>query len=151
MKHIRKATKPAIFFSVIFLFSFFASACSGKTKSEDPGQTAVVENKAEGEKSLAQIIFITTSKACRCTMDRCGNGEQALTAAMYRHPDAPQVERLDHAREKDRVNQIIKKYQAVMLPIIFFIDKDGNLLDTLEGEFYEEDVNEILDQYAGVR
>ena len=174
MKHIHKSLKATVMLSAVLLFLVFVSSCSNTTKSEDPGQAptdksgetnipAVTNNEPEPASksiesaptakaesgSLVRIVFITTSRACACTLTRCKNAESSLQKAMTKHPKAPKLERLDYAREPERVRKLISKYTAMMLPIIYFIDQDGNLLDGLEGDFYEEDINEILGKYAG--
>ncbi len=149
MKHNRKNLKASVIFSTILLLLIFSSSCSNATKNEDQRPAAAEQKKAEGEKSLTRIVFITTSQACDCTMTRCQNAESSLEKAITKYPKAPRPEQIDYAREPERAKKLISKYTAVMLPIIYFIDEDGNLLDRLEGEFSGEDILELLGRYAG--
>lgn len=149
MKRIQKDTKATVIISSIILFSVFLTVCSSTTKSEDQHQAAAEQNRVEGEKSLTRIVFITTSRACDCTMTRCQNAESSLQKAITKYPKVPRPEQIDYASETERARKLISKYTAVMLPIIYFIDEDGNLLDGLEGEFSGEDISELLGRYAG--
>jgi len=125
-----------------------ARADSPASAADNPVQDTDNPKKPANQAALTRIIFITTSQACDCTMRRCRNGEQALNEALSKQTYAPQIERIDFARERDRAMGLVKKYSAMMLPIIYFIDQKDDLLQKLEGEFSAGDVSEILNKYA---
>lgn len=112
-------------------------------------EEAVDKNIDEVKKSLARVILITTSKGCPCTKNRCQSGETALKAALAMYPEAPEMERLDNATEKEKSKELLSKFNAIMLPVVYFLDPDGNLLDKVEGElnFNEEKISEFLAEY----
>lgn len=72
-----------------------------------------------------------------------------MKAALAMYPDAPEMERLDNATEKEKSKELLSKFKAIMLPVVYFLDPDGNLLDKVEGElnFNEEKISEFLAEY----
>ena len=147
MKHIHEDVKTIVMLWAIFLFLVFVSACSNTTKSEDSNQAPAVNSgetdiaaitnnepepaskpitsapmaKAESA-SLVRIVFITTSKACDCTLTRCQNGEAALQKVLASYPNSPQVERIDFAEEQDKARSLTQKHGVFMLPVALLID-----------------------------
>ena len=172
MKHIHKSLKTTVILSAIFSLLILFSACSNTTKGEDPGQAttdksgetnipAVTNNEPEPASkpitsapmakaesaSLARIVFITTSKACGCTLTRCQNGEAALQKVLASYPNAPQMERVDFAEERDKARSLTQKHAVFMLPVALLIDGKDSLLDKLEGEFTEAEAKKMLELY----
>ena len=128
-----------------FLFLLIISGCTNSTsaKNNESGSQAVTPA------SLTHIIFITTSKGCECTMTRCKNGEAALNEAIAKLAKAPPLERVDYAKDPKRVRELIGKYPASLLPIIYFLDSNQNLLWKVEGYFDRAEVSRALQQYWG--
>lgn len=174
MKHIHKNLKATVMLSAVLLFVVFVSSCSNTTKSEDPGQVptdksgetdiaAITNNEPEPASkpitsapmaksesaSLVRIVFITTSKACDCTLTRCQNAEAALQKVLASYPNAPQVERVDFAEEQDKARSLTQKHVVFMLPVALLIDGKDSLLGKLEGEFTEADAKKTLHVYLG--
>ncbi len=127
--------------------------CPGKsglpTKAAEDELAATVEEKADGK--LTSIVFLSSSKACRCVANRCKAATTALAAAMDQHPAAPEIERLDHSSSDDaeRVKALLEQHPAMMLPVLFLIDDQGGLLEKLEGTFDEAKINATLDAHLG--
>lgn len=84
-------------------------------------------------------------------MARCARGEEALKKALKKHPDAPKVERFDYAIQTEKVTPLIKKYSAMMLPIIYFLDDGENLLWKVDGDFDWTDVDRALAKFKGAK
>lgn len=122
------------------------SSKADKTDIAESESTAEDAEKADYS-PLSRIIFITTSKACHCTMDRCRRGEDALKTALEDHPGAPDVERLDYAKQRQKVMELVRKYKAVMLPIIYFLDEGDGLLWKADGEIDPGEIDRILESY----
>jgi len=100
---------------------------------------------------LVKIAFVTTGKACKCTMKRCKLGGEALDAAMRKFPKAPAPEVLDYASDtdKEKVKALLKKHPVVALPALYFFGSEDALLDKLDGEFDEARVSGVLAKYLG--
>ncbi len=107
-----------------------------------PGSTALASSE------LVSVILLTTSDSCACTMTRCQEGEAALDAALAKVAEDLTLEKVDQAEQRDRLKELVKKYPASILPVVYFLDKDGKLLDQLEGDFTETQVGEIVGRYA---
>lgn len=153
---------------VFFIFAMVLSAfgCSNSTsgreaeKKSEPSQTVTQTDESSAQNvaqaagksnkkyfPLTRIVLITTGKACNCTMTRCKKGEEALKTAMAKHPDAPNVERIDFALDTEKANRLVDKYKAMMLPIIFFLDDGETLLSKFEGDFDWTEIDRELSKY----
>ncbi len=125
-----------------------ASSVASDRESKAASAERSVSLQDENAPALARIVFVTTSRACDCTMKRCENAEKVLNEAIAGHPEAPAVEKIDFATEKDRAMKIMEKYPAMMLPVIYFLDKDENLLQRLDGEIFGEEVYAVIEKYT---
>jgi len=82
---------------------------------------------------LHQVIYITVSKACGCTMDRCQAGDRVVERA-FAGDKRVLVKRIDYSTDKETALIYIKKYRLIMPPSLIFLDAQGNLLWRAEGE-----------------
>jgi hypothetical protein len=114
-----------------------------------PEEGAVIEKgvsegaKAPGAEAPAasRLVFITTSRACACTMKRCLAAGRALGNAVESYSGIPPLEKMNLSTEPDKARELAKRYQANMLPVVLFLDDKDELLLKLEGEFSNEDIN----------
>jgi hypothetical protein len=92
----------------------------------------VSEGCAEQSK-LAQAVYITASKACSCTLERCQAGDWLVDRVFVGEKKAL-IKRVDYAVDKDSAREYISKYHLTMPPSLLFWDKEGNLLWRADGE-----------------
>ena len=85
------------------------------------------------QSKLAQAIYITVSKACGCTLDRCQAGDWVVEKVFVGDKKAL-LKRIDFSTERDAAKEYITKYRLAMPPSLLFLDKDGNLLWRADGE-----------------
>lgn len=107
------------------------------------------QGKPAEDQKLGRIVFLTTSKGCDCTMNRCKKGEEAVKAATSGHPSVPEVERLDYAVDIEASRALLKKHPAMALPVVYLFDGKGELLEKLEGEFGEDRLSNALKKHRG--
>ncbi len=109
--------------------------------------TAATEAAADKSPQLARVVFLTTSKACSCTLERCQAAEE-LVKQVFARARPGLMQRLDYARDKDRAKEYIQKYHVVALPALLFLDVQGNLLWSAVGEMAGQPLAEKLAQFG---
>jgi len=85
------------------------------------------------ESKLAQAVYITLSKACGCTLDRCKAGDWVVEKVFVGDKQGL-LKRIDFSTERDLAREYVAKYRLAMPPSLLFLDKDGNLLWRADGE-----------------
>lgn len=101
-----------------------------------------------GEQSkLAQAVYITLSKACSCTLERCQAGDW-VGEKVFVGQKKSLLKRIDYATDKDAAREYVAKYHLPMPPSLLFLDKDGNLLWRADGELDLDLVAEKLKEFG---
>jgi hypothetical protein len=108
---------------------------------------ASVSRSYAEQSKLAQAVYITVSKACGCTLDRCQAGDWVVEKLFVGEKKAL-LKRLDYATERDVAREYITKYRLAMPPSLLFLDKDGNLLWRADGELDLDLVAEKLKEFG---
>lgn len=96
---------------------------------------------------ISQVVFITTSKACGCTLKMCKAGDQ-LVDQVFTDSRATLLKRIDYARNPEAARGYIAEHHLYTLPALLFLDARGNLLGSLVGELKKEDIINKLNQYG---
>ena len=89
--------------------------------------TTLVPQSYADQSKLAQAVYITVSKACGCTLDRCKAGDWVVEKVFVGDKQGL-LKRIDFSTERDLAREYIAKYRLAMPPSLLFLDKDGNLL-----------------------
>ncbi len=96
---------------------------------------------------LARVVYLTTSKACDCTLELC-KAADGVVAQVFTDARQPLVQRLDYARDKTTARDYIRKYHLYTIPALLFLDAQGNLLWSAVGELRKEEIIEQLNQFG---
>lgn len=99
------------------------------------------------EPKVTQVIYVTVSKACGCTLDRCQAGDLVIETAFAGERQGL-LKRLDYSTDKETARQFIKKYRLTMPPSLIFLDAQGDLLWRTEGDLDYDTVLEKLKQFG---
>ncbi len=99
------------------------------------------------EPKLSQVVYITLSKACSCTLERCQAGD-IIIGNVFAGERKRLLKRLDYSTEK-AAKEYVKKYHITQAPALLFLDSQGNLLWIALGELTEKDISEKLSQLGG--
>jgi hypothetical protein len=108
--------------------------------------TAAVSQSCAEQSNLAQVIYITVSKACGCTLDRCKAGDWVVEKVFVGDKQGL-LKRIDFSTERDIAKEYISKYRLAMPPSLLFLDKDGNLLWRADGELDLDQVTEKVKEF----
>jgi thioredoxin-related protein len=102
------------------------------------------EKKPVKEEQLPKVILIITSQACKCTLERCSQGEKTVNEIIQQFPSKLTFEKLDYAREQDPVTQLAKEYQLQFLPALLFFDNEGAFKGKMEGFLNNDEIKAKL-------
>jgi hypothetical protein len=93
--------------------------------------------------AVSRIVFVDKEKACACTRERIDKSWKALTDVVG-YPPIPDVERI-HMDSQAAKAEPYKKQRAIMVPpAIYFLDKQGKLVEVLQGEVKSGQVKKVL-------
>lgn len=109
--------------------------------------TAAVSPSCAEPSKLAQVVYITVSKACGCTLDRCRAGDWVVEKVFVGDKQGL-LKRIDFSTERDLAKEYIAKYRLAMPPSLLFLDKDGNLLWRADGELDLDQVTEKVKEFG---
>lgn len=82
---------------------------------------------------LAQVVYITLTKACGCTLEVCQAGD-IVVGNVFNGPRQRLLNRIDYSTNKEAAKVYIKRYRVTQAPALLFLDAQGNLLWTKAGE-----------------
>ncbi len=99
------------------------------------------------EPKLTQVVYITMSKACSCTLERCQAGD-IIVGNVFAGERKRLLKRLDYSTEKE-AKEYVKKYHITQAPALLFLDAQSKLLWMKAGELTEKDITEKLSQFGG--
>lgn len=99
------------------------------------------------EPKLAQVVYITLSKACSCTLERCLAGD-IIVGNVFNGARKGLLKRLDYSTERE-AKEYVKKYRITQAPALLFLDSQGNVLWMALGELTEKDITGKLSQLGG--
>ena len=97
---------------------------------------------------LAQVVYITLSKACSCTLERCQAGDITV-GNIFSGERSRLLKRLDYSTDKEAAGVYMKQYQITLAPALLFLDAQGKVLWLAMGELAEKDITEKLSQFGG--
>ncbi len=99
------------------------------------------------EPKLAQVVYITLSKACSCTLERCQAGD-IIVGNVFAGERKGLLKRFDYSTEKE-AKDYVKQYHITQAPALLFLDAQGKVLWMVSGELAEKDITEKLSQFGG--
>jgi hypothetical protein len=95
---------------------------------------------------LTQVVYITLTKACGCTLDICQAGD-IVVGNIFNGTRQGLLKRIDYSTEKEAARVYIKKYRITQAPALLFLDAQGNLLWIRAGELNEPEVTAQLGKF----
>jgi len=97
---------------------------------------------------LAQVVYITLTKACACTLERCQAGD-IVVQNVFNGARHGLLKRLDYSTDKEAARVYLTKYRVNQAPALLFLDAQGNLLWMRAGELSEPEIAAKLSQFGG--
>lgn len=120
-----------------------ATGCSGQEPEPQPTSTTpspgAQASKAEGaptQTNVGKIVFVGQKEACPCTRKRVDDTWQLLQEVLAEGPKIP-VEKIQLDVDEERYDELDDLSSLMVAPGIYFFDKDGKLIEMLQGEVEE--------------
>jgi hypothetical protein len=95
------------------------------------------------QRQLAQVVYITLSKACSCTLVLCQAGD-IIVGNVFTGARKEIFKRIDYSTDKEAARVYLKQYGITQVPALLFLDTQGKLLWMGLGELSENEIQEKL-------
>ena len=96
---------------------------------------------------LTQVVYITLTKACGCTLVICQAGD-IVVGNVFNGARQSLLKRIDYFTDKEAARVYIKKYRVTQAPALLFLDAQGNLLWMRAGELSEPEITAQLGKFG---
>jgi hypothetical protein len=100
------------------------------------------------ETKLAQVVYITQSKACGCSAKRVHDAD-ALVTRTFTGPRQAVLKLIDYDTDRQAAVPYIGEYRLIQLPALIFLDGQRRLLWMALGEVAKEDLSAKLSEFGG--
>ncbi|OGL43534.1 MAG: hypothetical protein A2161_13250 [Candidatus Schekmanbacteria bacterium RBG_13_48_7] len=108
---------------------------------------SVESEKSNTSPGIKEIVFITKTKACACTMKRIKDGEHILRKTLNNIDKKISYTTVNTQTDVVRAAKLRKLANYNFLPVIMFLDDEGKLLAKLDAFITEEKLLEIINKY----
>ena len=95
------------------------------------------------QRQLGQAVYITVSKACSCTLERCQAGD-IIIGNVFTGPRKELLKRIDYSTHKEEARVYLKQYGITQAPALLFLDTQDKLLWMTLGELSEKEIQDKL-------
>lgn len=138
--------------SVILLSAFLVvglSACerAAPASNAGPSPATAAASATKGAPAaggaIARIVFVDKDKCCACTRERIDKTWKALTGVVG-FPPVPAVERIHMDSQAAEAAPYLKQRAIMVPPALYFFDRQGKLVEVLQGEVQGEQIKKIL-------
>lgn len=107
-------------------------ACKKQSKAASQSSTNVV----------SQVVFVDKEVCCECTKNRIDGSWEALSNAI-KDKDL-KIERLHQDTQETEVSPYQEMRPIMVIPAIYLLDSEGNLIEVLQGEVTEDQIKALL-------
>ena len=97
---------------------------------------------------VAQVVYITLTKACGCALTACQAGD-IVVGNVFNGARKALLKRVYYSTNKEAAKVYIKKYRLTQAPVLLFLDAKGNLLWTKAVDLDEKEIADQLSQFGG--
>uniref|UniRef100_A0A7C3V7L6 Thioredoxin domain-containing protein n=1 Tax=Desulfobacca acetoxidans TaxID=60893 RepID=A0A7C3V7L6_9BACT len=109
--------------------------------------TLITTNCPADQPKVAQVVYITLSKACGCLLSVCQAGD-VVVGNVFNGARQGLLKRIDYSTDKATAKDYIKKYRITRAPALLFLDAQGNLLWMKLGDLEEREIAAQLAQFG---
>jgi len=99
---------------------------------------------------IGQVIFISNSQACHCTLERCNQIREKLKEIIdgdTEYKGRVDIQEIDDATEPKKADEIFKKYELWFIPSVILKDNKGEMLYKTSYDFDEIGFKDILKKH----
>ena len=94
--------------------------------------------------SLARVVMITTTQACHCGLQRCGEVRKDLDQMLEQVGGGITLEVIDYAVDTEGAERMMEKFDVYMVPIVLLLNEDGEAVFGSEWDLDEEGLRSQL-------
>ena len=105
-------------------------------------------SSAGADPKLAQVVYITRSKACGCSA-KSVQAADALVNQTFAGPRQTLLTRIDYDTDRQAAVPYIGEYHLIQLPALIFLDAQHHMLWMAVGNVANQDVAGKLTQFGG--
>ncbi len=106
-----------------------------------------ITDSLAGPPRLAQVIYITMSQACACTLERCQAGD-VVVGNLFNGKESGLLKRIDYATDKNTAKTYMSRYRVIQAPALLFLDDQNNMLWLAMGELSEPQIAAKLKEFG---
>jgi len=103
---------------------------------------------AERQPLLAKAVYLTQTRACACTLERCQAGD-AVVAQVFTGKRAAILNRVDLSDPKANGAAWLKEYRVAVSPALLLLDAKGKLLWSAQGVIDRAQLLQKLAYFGG--
>ena len=124
---------------IVALLVLSALACR-----EGQGQTSEPSEQIEPESTavISRVVFVEQEQCCDCTQNRINATWEALSTAI--EGEDLLVERLSRDTQETEVAPYQEMQPIMVVPALYFLDGEGNLVEQLQGEITVEQIQGVF-------
>lgn len=120
--------------ALAILIGLWIVACGGGTS---------VDTTAEERAPVAKIVFLDQEECCACTRERTDATWAALQGALENNRQVP-VQRVHSDTQTDVAGPYLALRPMMVVPGLYFLDADDQLVEMLQGELTSEAIGALL-------
>jgi len=79
---------------------------------------------------IGEIIFVSNSEACHCTLERCDFIRERLKSILLedkRYENVIEINEIDYAKARQQIAKIYEQYKLWFIPSVILINKTGKI------------------------
>lgn len=120
---------------------------AGPAPAKPAATSAASTAAASAARPVATIVFVGQKEACDCTRNRIDGTWQALQKALEGRSDI-EVKRLERDVDEAEADRFDDMKSLMVAPGVYFLDREGKLIQMLQGELTETQLQAVLDSGA---
>ncbi|MBU1078215.1 MAG: hypothetical protein KKH98_13035 [Spirochaetes bacterium] len=122
-----------LFIILLLLFSFRINAVADQSNKTNKIQQA-------------EVIFIHTTLACPCTLERCKSMEKKISSMITALSNNRQINyiKIDYAKDQKKADNILTGYDQFFPPCVFVFDENKKVLYKASDTINEKKFKEVL-------
>lgn len=98
------------------------------------------------QSQLAQVVYITRSKACGCSAEQVKAADKVVSQ-VFRGPRQALLKRIDYDTDRQAAVPYIGEFRLIQLPALLLLDSQGYLLWSAIGDL---DLNKLETKMKGL-
>ncbi len=142
MKHLLKIVLLAGL--LVALFALTLTGCNKQEGCQEQSDAPLANTNIEPlDQPVARIVFVDKRFACDCTQKKIDVSLAALEKTLPTDDSIP-IETIHYDTQREAAEPYIKQKPLMVIPAIYFLDDQDQVVKMLQGEVSEEVLTQIL-------